>query len=62
WHAPIREHATRFSTYLQETLRCIERTNSQPIPAELMKTIIQGTLTFILKIQHTPNLNTIKTL
>ncbi|KAF2105233.1 hypothetical protein BDV96DRAFT_638964 [Lophiotrema nucula] len=35
WPTPIREHATRVSTYLQDTLGCIERTNSQSVPADL---------------------------
>ncbi|PSN59123.1 hypothetical protein BS50DRAFT_659047 [Corynespora cassiicola Philippines] len=56
---PIREHATRLSTYLQNTLSCIERTNDQPVPANLVKTIIHGTVTFILKTQHAPDLNTV---
>ncbi|KAF2245047.1 hypothetical protein BU26DRAFT_490157 [Trematosphaeria pertusa] len=59
WPTPIHEHATRLSTYLQDTLNCIEHTNSQPVPADLVKTIIHGTVTFILKVQHTPNLNAI---
>jgi hypothetical protein len=49
----IREHATRLSNYLQDSLASIERTNSQPVPADFMK-MIHGTLTFILKVQYTP--------
>ncbi|KAH7111337.1 hypothetical protein B0J11DRAFT_498685 [Dendryphion nanum] len=59
WPTELREHATRLSTYLQDTLVCIERTDNQPVPAELVKTIIHGTVTFILKTQHTPDLNTV---
>ncbi|KAF2844323.1 hypothetical protein T440DRAFT_436623, partial [Plenodomus tracheiphilus IPT5] len=59
WPPPFREHATRLSTYLQDALTCIDRTNSQPVPADLVKIIIHGTLTFILKVQHTPDLNTV---
>ena len=60
WPSAIHEHATRLSTYLQDSLTCIERTNSQPVPADLVKTIIHGTVTFILKVQHTPDLGAIK--
>ncbi|KAF9733767.1 hypothetical protein PMIN01_08110 [Paraphaeosphaeria minitans] len=59
WPSPIHEHATRLSTYLQDSLSCIKRTNSQPVPADLVKTIIHGTVTFILKVQHTPDLSAI---
>ncbi|KAF2467487.1 uncharacterized protein BDR25DRAFT_234465, partial [Lindgomyces ingoldianus] len=55
----IREHATRLSTYLRDTLRCIERADSRPVPAELVRTIAHGTLTFILKTQHSTDLNTV---
>jgi hypothetical protein len=59
WPTPFREHATRLSTYLQEALTCIDRTQSQPVPADLVKVIIHGTLTFILKVQHAPDLSTV---
>jgi hypothetical protein len=59
WPTPFREHATRLSTYLQDALTCIDRTQSQPVPADLVKVIIHGTLTFILKVQHAPNLSTV---
>ena len=59
WPTPFREHATRLSTYLQDALTCIDRTQSQPVPADLVKVIIHGTLTFILKVQHPPDLSTV---
>ena len=59
WPTPFREHATRLSTYLQEALACIDPTQSQPVPADLVKVIIHGTLTFILKVQHAPDLSTV---
>jgi dGTP triphosphohydrolase len=59
WPTPFREHATRLSTYLQDALTCIDRTQSQPVPADLVKVIIHGTLTFILKVQHAPDLSTV---
>jgi hypothetical protein len=59
WPTPFREHATRLSTYLQDALTCIDGTQSQPVPADLVKVIIHGTLTFILKVQHAPDLSTV---
>jgi hypothetical protein len=59
WPTPFREHATRLSTYLQDALTCIDRTQTQPVPADLVKVIIHGTLTFILKVQHAPDLSTV---
>jgi hypothetical protein len=59
WPTPFREHATRLSTYLQDALTCIDRTQSQPVLADLVKVIIHGTLTFILKVQHAPDLSTV---
>jgi methyl-accepting chemotaxis protein len=59
WPTPFREHATRLSTYLQDALACTDRTQSQPVPADLVKVIIHGTLTFTLKVQHAPDLSTV---
>ncbi|KAF2844551.1 hypothetical protein T440DRAFT_356336, partial [Plenodomus tracheiphilus IPT5] len=59
WPTPFREHATRLSAYLQDALTCIDRTQRQPVPADHVMALIHGTLTFILKVQHTPDLNTI---
>jgi hypothetical protein len=59
WLTPFHEHATRLIIYLQGALTCIDRSNSQPVPAGLAKNIIHGTLTFILKVQHAPDLNTV---
>jgi hypothetical protein len=59
WPTPFRGHATRLSTYLQDALTCIDRTQNQPVPADLVKVIIHGTLTFILKVQHAPDLSTV---
>jgi hypothetical protein len=59
WPTPIREHATSLSTYLQETLNCIEFTGNQPVPADLVKTIIHGMVTFVLKTQNAPDLTSV---
>ena len=56
---PFREHVIRLITDLQDAPTCIDRTNSQPAPVDLMKTIIHGTITFILEVQRIPNLNTV---
>ena len=56
---PIREHATRLSTYLQDAVDCIDRTDSQLVPADLVKIIIHGTLRLILKVQHNSDLNAV---
>ncbi|KAF2015999.1 hypothetical protein BU24DRAFT_409159 [Aaosphaeria arxii CBS 175.79] len=59
WPSAIHEHASRLSTYLEASLTCIERTNNQPVPADLVNTIIHGTVTSILKVQHIPYLSAI---
>ncbi|KAF1934128.1 uncharacterized protein M421DRAFT_388533 [Didymella exigua CBS 183.55] len=59
WPTLSREHATRLNAYLHEVLKCINRTKSQPVPADLVKIIIHSALTLILKFQNTPNLSTI---
>lgn len=59
WPSPIREHATCLSSFLHDVLHRIERTGSQSLPAELVGDIIRGSLTFVLKMQHTPDLTSI---
>jgi hypothetical protein len=59
WPSPIREHATCLSTFLHDVLHRIERTGSQSMPADLVGDIIRGLLTFVLKMQHTPDLTSI---
>ncbi|KAF1934712.1 hypothetical protein EJ02DRAFT_489299, partial [Clathrospora elynae] len=59
WPSPIREHATHLSSFLHKVLHHIERTCDQPIPPDLVGDIIRGSLTFVLKMQHTPNLTSI---
>ncbi|KAF2844485.1 hypothetical protein T440DRAFT_462066 [Plenodomus tracheiphilus IPT5] len=59
WPSPIREHATCLSSFLHEVLHCIERTGTQSLPADLVGDIIRGSLTFVLKMQHTPDLTSI---
>ena len=59
WPNPIREHATCLSTFLHDVLHRIERTGSQSMPADLVGDIIRGSLTFIIKMQQTPDLTSI---
>ncbi|KAF1923274.1 uncharacterized protein M421DRAFT_104512 [Didymella exigua CBS 183.55] len=54
---PIREHATCLSTFLHDVLHLIKRTSSQSMPTDIVSDIIRGSLTFVLKMQHTPNLS-----
>ncbi|KAK7177545.1 zinc knuckle [Paraphaeosphaeria sporulosa] len=49
----------RYTQHLPSRLTNLHRTHhSQPVPADLVKTIIHGTVTFI-KVQHTPDLSAI---
>ncbi|KAF2844380.1 hypothetical protein T440DRAFT_473427 [Plenodomus tracheiphilus IPT5] len=59
WPSPIREHATCLSSFLDDVLHRFERTGSQSIPAELVIDIFRGSLTFVLKMQHTTDLTSI---
>ncbi|PSN59078.1 hypothetical protein BS50DRAFT_509146, partial [Corynespora cassiicola Philippines] len=59
WPNPFREHVTRPSTYLQDALTSIDRTQGQSLQTNLVKVIIHGTLTFMLKVQHAPDLSTV---
>ncbi|KAL1641217.1 hypothetical protein SLS61_010166 [Didymella pomorum] len=56
---PFHEHTPRLSTCLQDALTSIDRTQSQPVPADPVMVIIHGTLTSILKVQHAPDLSTV---
>ena len=46
--------------YLLETRSCIDVTRSTDVPAEAVKTIIQGASTFILKAQNIPNMTAVQ--
>ena len=59
WPALIREHATCLSNYIHEVLRSIDQTGSQTVPADLVRDIANGAITFVLKTQHTPDLSTV---
>ncbi|KAH6198114.1 hypothetical protein HBI42_237960 [Parastagonospora nodorum] len=57
WPTPLREHATNLSAFAHEILHLIERSGSQSVPADVVGDIIRGSLTFVLKVQHTPDLS-----
>jgi hypothetical protein len=59
WPSPLREHATNLSAFVHEVLHLMERNGSQSVPAEVVGDIIRGSLTFVLKVQHTPDLSTL---
>jgi hypothetical protein len=40
-------------------MHLIERIGSQPMPAEVVSDIVRGSLTFVLKMQRTPDLSVI---
>ena len=50
WPLEIREHATELTKCLRDTLNCIDRSQDQAVPANLVRTIITGTLTMISKL------------
>jgi hypothetical protein len=57
WSIPIDEHDTNPSAFLREVLSLTERNGGQqPLPADIVGGIICGALTFVLKIQHSPDL------
>ncbi|KAH7060992.1 hypothetical protein BKA63DRAFT_457555 [Paraphoma chrysanthemicola] len=57
WPTPLREHAANLSTFAHEVLHLMERNATQPVPADVVGDIIRGSLTFVLKVQHTPDLS-----
>lgn len=60
WPLELREHATELTKYLGDMLNCIDRSSDQAVPANLVRTMITGTLTMISKTLRTPDLTTIQ--
>ncbi|KAJ3569141.1 hypothetical protein NPX13_g6183 [Xylaria arbuscula] len=50
WPTEVREHATHLSKYLQDALRCVEQAQDQPIPANLVKSMILGMASLVAKV------------
>lgn len=59
WSLELREHATELTKYLRDALNCIDHSQDQAVPANLVRTMIMGTLTMISKTLRTPDLTTI---
>ncbi|KAK3109438.1 hypothetical protein LTR53_017312 [Teratosphaeriaceae sp. CCFEE 6253] len=59
WPAEHREHATHLTKYLRDTLNCIDRSQDQPVPVDLVRLIIHGTISLIAKVQRVPDLSSI---
>ncbi|KAH8902606.1 hypothetical protein BR93DRAFT_856230, partial [Coniochaeta sp. PMI_546] len=59
WPTGLREHATYLSKYLRDALLCVKRAKDQPVPAELAKAMVLGTMSLIVKMQNIPDLNTV---
>lgn len=57
--AEHREHATHLTKYLRDTLNCIDRSPSQPVPVDLVRVIVNGTISLIAKFQRIPDLSSI---
>jgi hypothetical protein len=47
WQTELREHATQLSDYPKRVLNCMERANDHPVPTELVKVIISGTMSLL---------------
>ncbi|KAI1358911.1 hypothetical protein F5Y08DRAFT_94231 [Xylaria arbuscula] len=60
WPTEIREHATYLSKYLQDALRCVEQAQEQPIPANLVKSMILGMASLVAKTTNMPDVRSIK--
>jgi hypothetical protein len=59
WPIGHHEHAVTLSRYLRETLVCIDRRKGKPVPLELVKFMIMGTLTLINKSLNIPDVTSI---
>ena len=55
-----REHAMHLMKHLVETRSCIDCSQHQAVPADVVKMIIQGTTTFIAKAQNIPDMTTVQ--
>ncbi|KAK0263147.1 hypothetical protein LTS00_018085 [Friedmanniomyces endolithicus] len=58
WPLEHRRHATRLTKYLRDTLNSIDRSQNQSVPVDLVRSIINGTISLIAKFQRIPNLST----
>jgi hypothetical protein len=49
------QHAAELTKYLRDTLNCIDRSQGQTVPADVVRTIVTATLTLISKTIRTPD-------
>jgi hypothetical protein len=59
WPNDPREHATQLSKYLRDALISVENAKHQPVPAELVKISLLGSLSFVMKTQSAPDFRTV---
>jgi len=59
WPAEAREHATNLSKYLRDALLSVESAKNQPVPAELVKAVLLGSLSFVIKTQSASDFRTV---
>ncbi|KAK5105884.1 hypothetical protein LTR62_001943 [Meristemomyces frigidus] len=59
WPTEHREHATHLTKYLRDTPKCFDRSQNQPVPVDLVKLIVNGTIPLIAKFQRIPDSSSI---
>ena len=59
WPNDLREHATYLSDYLRKALVCIDSAGDQPVPKQLVKTMIAAMSVLITKLQNTPDMTSV---
>jgi hypothetical protein len=55
WPTEPREHAAYLSRYLSDALDCVERAGDQPVPSNIVKSMILGITSLVTKIQNMPD-------
>lgn len=59
WANDLREHATYLSNYLRKVLVCVDSAGDQPVPKQLVKTMIASMSVLISKFQNTLDMNSV---
>lgn len=49
------EHTAYLSRYLRDALKCVERAGDQPVPSNIVKSMILGITSLVTKIQNMPD-------
>ncbi|KAJ3573300.1 hypothetical protein NPX13_g4753 [Xylaria arbuscula] len=55
WPTEPREHTAYLSRYLKDALDCVERAGDQPVPSNIVKSMILGITSLVTKIQNMPD-------